>query len=132
VAIELAGGLVGLYLADAGDSHVVRVGESHGGSHEPHRSTLALVLESRELRPSLVEVGEGLGESLGRVVVGARTVLGPPRGHLVAVAGPKIEQSEVVGVFIVVVGDLDAGLFLGAILVPVLLHQPEHRVVREP
>ena len=77
------------------------------------------------------KVGKSLRKALRRVVVGARTVFAPPRGQFAAVLGPEVEQAEVRSADPVVLSNLDSLFFLGVVLVPVVLHQSEHRVVGE-
>ena len=82
VTAEFTHRLVGLDLTDAGDAHVVGIGESDRTGEEAHRATLTPPLERRELRSTLAVTGEGLGQLQARVVVGRRAVLTPPRRQL--------------------------------------------------
>src|ERR1039458_6649173 len=131
VSVELAGGLVGLTLAAPRDANVVGVAQAHRRVREPHRATLAPALEGGELRAAPVEVGEGLAETLGSVVVSADPVLSPPRGQLVALLGPEIEQSEVRGREVVVLRHLETGRLLLTVLVPVGRDEAQQGVVGE-
>ena len=119
VAVELAGGLIGLDLADARHLHVVGVGEVHRLIGEPDGLAQTSTLVARHLGPLLVEVRHGPAQPLGGVVVGARPVLAPPWGHVVSGGGPQAQKAEVAGVHVVVLGDLFASVLASLVLVPV-------------